>query len=164
MQILTCKKIKQLAYHDALTSLANRHFFNQLAPLVLARAKRKNFQFAVIMIDVDDFKAINDQFGHQAGDACLQKLAQGFKSTLRESDVLARIGGDEFVLIADELRDEFDIELIINRLVNSIDQSLTVSIGVAIYPQDGKTMDELMSYADKMLYQKKRQLVPQLSG
>ena len=127
-------------------------------------ANRKQSQIAVCAVDVDDFKTINDSFGHQAGDDVLKKMTQRLVSELREYDSMARVGGDEFVILLQEVVDRNQVSAILDRILNATTLPLevgghainpTLSIGVALYPEHGKDTVELTHSADKALYHSK---------
>ncbi|MEW6765499.1 MAG: EAL domain-containing protein [Pseudomonadota bacterium] len=156
----------ELASRDHLTGLANRRMFIQLASSHLARARRSRQHYALMFLDLDRFKAINDTLGHKVGDLLLQVVAQRLRETLRESDVLARFGGDEFVILVTGLEQENDILTIVEKLVSSIGKPCTnldghdvqvgTSIGIALFPRDGQDLDTLIRHADMAMYQCKK--------
>jgi diguanylate cyclase (GGDEF)-like protein/PAS domain S-box-containing protein len=149
-------------YHDQLTNLPNRALFSDRLQIALGQARRKNQQLAVMFLDIDRFKMINDLLGHLAGDELLQKVAQRLKDSLREGDTLARISGDEFTLLAPDI-DGIDAAGIICRKIQSVfDQPfqihgqtvrVTFSIGYAVYPHHGQTREMLLRNADLAMYQ-----------
>lgn len=160
------QKILEMAQHDPLTGLANRALFSDRIQQVLIAAQRDHSKFAILFIDLDHFKPVNDQFGHAVGDLLLKKVAQRIMANVRESDTVARIGGDEFVVllrgaetnegalgVADKIRrsiaSPFDVE----------DKRLVISccIGIALYPDHGQTEIELSKYADGAMYSAKRE-------
>jgi diguanylate cyclase (GGDEF)-like protein len=150
------------ASHDMLTAMPNRAAFDeQLAARIEAAAKRGS-RFALLFIDVDNFKAANDGFGHAAGDAVLVALAARIKAALRRGDFAARIGGDEFAVIADPVEARADAEELALRICNAVAEPVTlpasedyrpaVSVGVAIYPADGDDGTALLTVADSGMY------------
>lgn len=154
------------ASHDTLTSLANRGYFFQRLEEEIARAKRYQTGFAVMFIDLDGFKAINDQLGHQAGDEVLQQMARRLRGVCRETDLAARFGGDEFALIIAGATDCETVREPARRVAEAVNQPvfwqeqtlrLTASVGVSLYPEHGSTPDELTHNADLAMYQVKRQ-------
>ncbi len=156
---------REAAATDALTGLYNRRSFQERAGQVLAQARRIKGSVVLIYIDLDDFKPINDRLGHAAGDAMLAEFASRLKDTLRECDVPARIGGDEFVVCC-RIGEPEDTGLLLERLLPRLtapmeieDESIApvLSLGVALWPQDAETLEELMDVADQAMYQAKAQ-------
>ena len=159
-----------LAYHDSLTQLPNRRYLQREFPQFVERANNAFESFAVLYLDGDNFKAINDQFGHDVGDEFLNHFGKVLLKSLRKNDLVIRIGGDEFVIIVGNLnRDIEKLKLAINTVIKKIRDNLakgwfiqdvhfapTTTIGVSIYPFDGITMDELIDCADRALYQAKQ--------
>lgn len=157
-------EIKFMAYHDYLTGISNRVQFDQLAKKSLSRANRNNKNMAILIIDLDRFKNVNDSLGHQIGDLLLQGVAKRFLAVLREEDTLARLGGDEFAIIADSIEKPDDAEIIARKLLSALEEpfflknhSITVSasIGIAEYPDAGDTVSILTRNADAALYKAK---------
>lgn len=160
----TQEQIKYIAYHDTLTGLPNRNLLNELLVHSITLAERNNKCMAVLFLDIDGFKMINDSKGHGMGDQILQEVAERLLKTLRKSDVIARHGGDEFIVIIEELDNCSGVELIANKIVNCFqepfhlenqDYFLTTSVGVAVYPADGQTPDMLIKNADIAMYKAK---------
>ncbi len=157
-------KFEEMAYTDPLTGLSNRRFFLREASRMLELAKRYKEPLALMMLDIDNFKRINDEYGHDVGDLVLKKLAQVIKGSIRSSDVPARFGGEEFivllprtdekgaVMVAERIRNNFRNSRV---QVNGKDVRTTVSIGVALY-EHGEDLDSLIKKADKALYEAKR--------
>ncbi len=159
-------KIERLAHYDGLTNLANRNLFRERIEECLARQRRFGQQFAVFLLDLDKFKAVNDRLGHQAGDALLCEVAGRLKAAIREVDIAARIGGDEFALIVMPGRDALKdgASKLATRLVDVVSApyeiegqnvSIGCSIGVAMAPDHGERSDELLRNADLALYKSK---------
>jgi len=157
------EKLKHMAGHDLLTGLPNRSLFLEHLAQTIKEAKRNKTMFAVVFIDLDDFKEINDTYGHEAGDAVLKKLARMLTKVTRANDIVARLGGDEFVGIFDVSNDE-DIEIIQKKIFNNVlseihcstyQLTVYVSLGVSIYPRDGTNVDTLLRKADQAMYQQK---------
>jgi diguanylate cyclase (GGDEF)-like protein/PAS domain S-box-containing protein len=157
------QRIEQLAYSDALTGLPNRVLLHERIDFSLGLCAREQKNFAIVFIDLDRFKHINDSLGHVFGDQVLIEVAQRIKSCLRQSDTAARMGGDEFVLLLHDT-DALGAEAIVQRVLQCLcepivlnDLSLTVtsSIGIALYPVDGLTRDDLIKNADTAMYQVK---------
>lgn len=154
-------KLKYQAYHDSLTGLYKRNFFIHCCTKSLARAKRKKMVVAVMFFDVDYFKQINDNYGHDIGDLLLKKFAQRLQHSLREADTLARWGGDEFVALLPDITSQDDLIIILDRIIkairspflcNDVTVRTSTSIGVAIYPKHGTDIDSLLKKADEALY------------
>jgi diguanylate cyclase (GGDEF)-like protein len=154
-------RIEYLASHDSLTDLPNREMFNALLHHAIEAAGRYQRRLAVLFIDLDRFKIINDSLGHDAGDALLVKIAGRLRKALRSSDVVARLGGDEFVVILEETADGADVEGIARNLLAVLSRPLqlsghechtTASIGIAMYPSDGVDAQTLTKNADMAMY------------
>ena len=157
-------QIEHLAYHDALTGLPNRHLFVDRLDNALTRAQRTEETLAVLFIDIDHFKSINDSLGHTAGDVLLRTIALRLRSTLRTEDTVARLGGDEFTVLVSGVKDPNDLLRLAQKLHSTIkvpvevaSRELTVSasIGVGLYPQDGETAEQLLRNADLAMYRAK---------
>ena len=159
--------IRQLSLRDPLTGLANRRFLSENDKHLIAGAKRSGKQLAVLAVDLDDFKAVNDRFGHAAGDEVLVTSADRMKRLLRESDVIARLGGDEFVIVLGQVEDAEAAREVAGRVVESLCQPILLaqggaahigaSVGVALCCADGETLNELLAKADAALYTAKRE-------
>ncbi|CAD6879737.1 response regulator receiver modulated diguanylate cyclase/phosphodiesterase [Methylomonas albis] len=153
--------IHQLAYFDELTGLASRvHYHKRIQQTIKASARSKQ-EFAFLFLDLDEFKYVNDSFGHNIGDQFLKAIAQRIQSVVREEDFAARLGGDEFCIIASSITDEFQAMDIAERCLQEINRPLIldthhlkprVSIGIAIYPKDGENEHDLMKAADTAMY------------
>jgi diguanylate cyclase (GGDEF)-like protein len=157
-------ELDHLASHDSLTGLPNRRLFLERLDQALARAKRQETQLALLFIDLDKFKAINDTHGHRAGDAVLQTVAQRLRTLLRETDMAARIGGDEFIILIEGACDDASIDSIVRKVQASVSQPIPYldielesggSIGVGRYPQDGTTASTLIAASDQAMYRSK---------
>jgi len=158
------QQIERLAYYDALTGLPNRALFGERAQMALQMAQRLDSPAALLLLDVDRFKTINDSLGHASGDAVLCALAGRMSRQLREVDTLARLGGDEFVLIlpgcqaneamsvAEKLHKALELPL----QIASNELRVSASIGIAVFPVDGRRIDELLKNADIAMYEAKR--------
>jgi diguanylate cyclase (GGDEF)-like protein len=155
------QQIEHLATHDGLTNLPNRVMFNQLLHFAIETARRHDRRFAVLFIDLDRFKVINDSLGHEAGDALLIEIGRRLRLSLRPNDVVARLGGDEFVVILDDTGDRQDVEAVSRNLLSVLSQPLqlcghechtTASIGIAMYPSDGADVQTLTKNADMAMY------------
>ena len=159
------QELAHLARHDALTGLANRTLFMEKAALALARMRRHDEEFAVLMLDLDRFKTVNDSFGHPAGDALLKEIGRRLQDTMRAVDCVARFGGDEFaVLLAPEKDQKGRVTALADRILSACAEPfsldghkivLETSIGIALAPQDGDDADELITHADLALYKAK---------
>jgi diguanylate cyclase (GGDEF)-like protein/PAS domain S-box-containing protein len=160
------EKLAYMATHDALTGLPNRWLFNDRLTLELARAYRNRQKVAVMLLDLDHFKDVNDTLGHTVGDKLLQVVGERLMSIVRKSDTVARMGGDEFMLLSlfPGIRREEDAVKIAQRILQAFRKPfifddheirITTSIGIAIYPYDGKDADTLIKNADIAMYQAK---------
>jgi len=157
------KNLRFLATHDALTGLPNRMLFYDFLERGMARSRRNNKGLAVLFIDLDRFKNINDTMGHDMGDILLKAIAQQLRHALREEDTVARFGGDEFVIMLDNLKVEA-IEYVVAKVTRAIKSPvilqgrqvvITPSIGISFFPQHGETADQLIKYADVAMYHAK---------
>ncbi len=156
--------LKAQAEHDALTGLYNRRVFDQTLNTCLAQACRYRRQFALLMLDLDQFKQVNDTLGHCAGDALLQQVAGRLCNLIRDSDTACRIGGDEFAILLPEIINPRQPAVLAERLAEALREPVqtgngnvmvTASIGVAIYPDNGTTTETLMHNADLAMYRSK---------
>lgn len=160
--------IRHQALHDGLTGLPNRLLLIERLDQALARVRRQGKELAVLFVDLDDFKAVNDRYGHLAGDRVLQTAAHRLREQVRDTDTVARIGGDEFVVLLDSVSDPDGVHIVASKLVNAMSQPVQIeiaegrvecrvgaSIGVALAPRDGTTVDTLLHQADRQLYQAK---------
>jgi diguanylate cyclase (GGDEF)-like protein len=161
------KKLENQSIRDSLTGLFNRHFLEIALERELARAVRRKGSLAVLMIDVDHFKRLNDQFGHSAGDAVLKEVAHTFSACVRTEDLVCRYGGEEFTIILPDITPEATLNRaeVIRKAVanlrteldNDLYSSVTISVGAAIFPQDGQSSELLLRHADAALYRAKRE-------
>ena len=158
-------RLQHSATHDALTGLANRQLLLATLPSALAAAKRSGKGLAVMFIDLDGFKAVNDTHGHDAGDWVLREVAKRLSGLVRESDLVVRMGGDEFVLLLPEAGDAAAVSAVATKVLATIDRpmvyeghtlDISASIGLAIAPQDGRDADALLQVADQAMYRAKR--------
>ena len=154
-----------LANHDALTGLANRNLLNDRLNHAIAQTNRQHRQLAVLFLDLEAFKAVNDTYGHDAGDTILKCVAERLRACVRAGDTIARLGGDEFVLVLENIFHQQDVGRVVEKIKNGFEQSfslnshsvkLGVSIGMAIYPRDGNNFEALLNYADLSMYDDKR--------
>ena len=158
-------ELERLARHDALTGLPNRSLFTEKADAALARMRRHGEAFAVLMLDLDRFKSVNDSFGHPAGDALLREIARRLLNTVREVDCVARFGGDEFAVLQAPCTDQkAGVIALSDRILAAVTEPydfngrkliLETSIGIALAPQDGDDVDALIKHADLALYRAK---------
>jgi len=153
--------IQRMAYHDALTGLPNRLLFRDRLVMAIAQAKRNGEHMAVMMLDLDKFKEINDTRGHDVGDSVLCSFTERINKRLRAGDTFARTGGDEFMIIMPRIRRREDLSMLGKTLVGALEAPVTlglatlkfsVSIGIAIYPRDGLDFDALVKNADTAMY------------
>ncbi|GAB4255975.1 MAG: hypothetical protein Kow0065_04470 [Methylomicrobium sp.] len=160
----SAKHIYHLAYYDALTDLPNRQLFKERCEHALERASRDGQTLAVLFLDLDRFKHVNDSLGHPVGDELLCKVAQALKNALRHGDTVARLGGDEFIVLLENTKSRLDIEQVADKILKAICQPFVVqghkldigtSIGISRYPEDGQDATSLIKHADLALYQAK---------
>ena len=159
------EEIKQLAYRDHLTGLPNLRHFNEQLNHSINMANRTEKIFSIMFLDLDSFKMINDTMGHNIGDELLKQVARRLVNTLRKSDIVARIGGDEFIVMIENIKDENEIKIVADKilgcfthpfLLNNQEFFVTTSIGIAVYPTDGNDADKLMKNADIAMYRAKQ--------
>ncbi|MCB1960735.1 MAG: EAL domain-containing protein [Rhodocyclaceae bacterium] len=153
------------AYHDQLTHLPNRILFKDRLELAIAQAQRRGGLLAVMFIDIDRFKLVNDTYGHAEGDHLLRGIAGRIKQTLRKGDTLARLGGDEFTVLLPDIAQPEDAEIIAQKIQRALDEPFdlrhgnflaTVSMGISVFPRDGEVAELLTQHADIAMYQIKR--------
>ena len=154
-----------MAHSDELTGLPNRALFMDRLGQIMIHAHRNHSRFALLFLDLDGFKTVNDSFGHQAGDELLQAVARRLLAGVRESDTVARMGGDEFIIILNDLNHWEEPGIVARKLletfatpfsIGKIVCSIGVSIGVSIYPDDAEDAQNLISCADLAMYEAKR--------
>jgi diguanylate cyclase (GGDEF)-like protein/PAS domain S-box-containing protein len=160
------EEIHYLAYHDPLTHLPNRMLFRDRVQQAIAQAKRTQSKLALMFIDLDGFKAVNDMHGHNNGDSLLQQVAERMRLCVRAGDTVARLGGDEFTVLLREIKGEGSIERVAQKLLDIAVQpydlgsdqpaSVSFSIGISVYPEDGDNFDALLSRADHAMYEAKQ--------
>ncbi|HXG59291.1 MAG TPA: EAL domain-containing protein [Thermoanaerobaculia bacterium] len=160
------EQIKHLAYHDALTGLPNRLLFKDRLTVALSHAQRSSTRLAVLFLDLDRFKVINDSLGHNVGDQLLQAVATRIAGCVRDSDTLARLGGDEFTLLLPSMAKSEDVAPVAQKILEAVrypfvidgrDFFITTSIGISVYPEDGTDAETLIKNADTAMYQAKEQ-------
>ena len=158
------EELEFLAHHDPLTKLPNRLLLTSRLVQAIKRAKREESKIAVLFLDLDRFKEINDTFGHSYGDEILKTVTTRFKIAMREQDTIARIGGDEFIILIEEVKNLSAIDQVLVKLLDVFKDEILVfnhsfklsaSIGVSIYPNDGKKIEDLIKNADAAMYQAK---------
>lgn len=155
------KKLKHTMHHDYLTGLANRNLFNEQLKIVIAKAKRKKQLVALMYLDIDHFKNINEMYGHSIGDKLLFSFAMRLKQCVRSSDIIARLGGDEFVLLIDDIKEPQDVIVIADKVLQSMRKpftfnkkslNITTSIGISFLNDPDISTDEFINQADQALY------------
>lgn len=164
-RIKETKRLEQLAHYDYLTKIPNRYLLIDRIEHLIAQSERSKNHFALLFIDLDDFKVINDTKGHTFGDQVLVETASRLEKTIRKSDTVGRIGGDEFVLLLENISNKNDLSSMVETIANKLNEAfvfddkqlqVSCSIGVAIYPEDGTTMDSLLTTADIDMYKTKK--------
>lgn len=166
-QKLAEEKIKHLAFYDSLTQLPNRCLLQERLKYSIEMARRENKPLALLMLDLDRFKAVNDSLGHMAGDELLQQVAARMTARLRNVDMVSRLGGDEFIVLLDDIAHPDDAARVSEEIISDLskpfnltqsdDVRIGVSIGISLYPQHGCTPETLLDHADAALYQAKDQ-------
>lgn len=155
------KEIEKLAYYDQLTGLANRTLFYNMAEKFLEEAKRNNTKLGLMFIDIDQFKRINDKYGHKVGDQVVVEVANLLEKSTRKHDIVSRYGGDEFLILLPNIKHYNNYKIIASRIAianrrvivsDDIQIDISLSIGVSFYPRDGETIDDLIFKADKAMY------------
>lgn len=158
-------RLEYMAQHDQLTDLPNRTLFLDRLQTALARARRGMSRLAVLYLDLDKFKQVNDTHGHTAGDHLLQEVARRLTGCVRAADTVGRIGGDEYVVLLDDIQHFEDAAIVMRKILANLSApyelaeatlEIIPSIGVAVYPENGEGADELIRYADNAMYQVKR--------
>src|SRR5438552_3880319 len=158
------QQMEYQAYHDSLTGLANRRLFQEHLTLAIALAQRKRRPVAVLFLDLDHFKVVNDSLGHTLGDSLLKEISTRLKTSVREGDVVARVGGDEFTIVLQELEKKEDVAAMAQRVLRVVAEPIdvegqrlyiTTSIGITVYPEDGEDAETLLKNADNAMYRAK---------
>ena len=157
-------ELQKIAHYDSLTGLSNRNFFYEQLDKLIERVRRENKLMAVMFLDLDNFKPVNDEHGHSVGDLLLQSVAKRITSCLRKNDIAARLGGDEFIIAYDTSGNEESLAIAAQRIIEVISDvyilsgqelKISASIGVSVYPKDGVDMDVLIKNADTAMYSTK---------
>ncbi|QJR11168.1 hypothetical protein DSM104443_02240 [Usitatibacter rugosus] len=165
-QVAHAARVEYLAYHDGLTALPNRTLFSKLLGQSISQARRYRRQLAVIFLDLDGFKAVNDTLGHEGGDALLKQVAVRLRECLRDSDTVARLGGDEFVALLPELTQDKYAAIVAQKILAAIarpfmldgqEVRVSASIGISVYPEDGTDEQALGKNADTAMYKAKQE-------
>ncbi|HYN02664.1 MAG TPA: GGDEF domain-containing protein [Vicinamibacteria bacterium] len=162
----TKEELRDLAYHDELTGLPNRSLLYDRLGLAIMQSHRQSSHLALLFLDLDDFKAVNDSFGHGSGDRLLVELATRVRSSVRAGDTVARFGGDEFVVLLDSVTGPENASRVAAKVLDAVrapfqldghEVSIAASVGVSVYPRDGTSPDELVSSADAAMYRDKHE-------
>jgi diguanylate cyclase (GGDEF)-like protein len=157
-------RLRHLALHDELTDLPKRTLFNDRFEIALTRAHRNREQLALLYLDIDNFKYVNDTFGHDIGDRLLREVARRLAACVRESDTIGRIGGDEFTVLLTDIHDAPGVQTVVDKLHASLSAPLelngqtlqiSASVGIAIYPEHGDNLEVLLRHADAGMYTEK---------
>lgn len=154
-------KAKYFSEKDTLTEVYNRRIIEPFFSKITSIADRNKQKVAVLVIDVDNFKTVNDNFGHHAGDELLKLLAELLVNSVRKSDIVARWGGDEFIMLCPNIKTSANVDEIIDRIHTNLENTqwagidINISIGTAIYPNEGSSIDVLLKSADKKMYNMK---------
>jgi diguanylate cyclase (GGDEF)-like protein/PAS domain S-box-containing protein len=163
-QHATEERLRHMATHDALTGLPNRSLLSDRIRMAIAQARRNGAGFTVLALDLDGFKKVNDALGHPVGDALLRVAGDRLRVALRDADTLARVGGDEFVVVLPNVMHESEVQLIARRMISSLQLPFEInshtlyvgsSIGAAIYPDHGDSEVKLLAHADTAMYRAK---------
>ncbi len=164
-QLMTAvSKMKQMAYHDVLSGLPNRRYFLEQLTISLATAKRNSTKIAIVFIDLDRFKNINDTLGHEVGDLLIKYVSKQMQQNLRPTDIISRQGGDEFTVLINDITDESEIIRSITKIQSIVEKPIklndhelhvSMSLGIAVYPRDGSSIEELLKHADMAMYSAK---------
>jgi diguanylate cyclase (GGDEF)-like protein/PAS domain S-box-containing protein len=158
------QRLDRMAHHDQLTGLPNRHYLSTFLPEAIADARAANAMLGVVFLDLDRFKHINDTRGHETGDKLLQEVARRLRTCVRDTDVVIRMGGDEFVVVFRNVKSYEEVTLGANRIIESLNKPIVIdqhplqttgSVGVSLFPRDGADMGELLKHSDTAMYQAK---------
>jgi diguanylate cyclase (GGDEF)-like protein/PAS domain S-box-containing protein len=157
-------RLDRMAHHDQLTGLPNRHYLTSFLPQAIAEARAANSMLGVVFLDLDRFKHVNDTRGHETGDKLLQEVAKRLRQVVRDSDVVIRMGGDEFVVVFQSVKSYDEVTLGSTRIIEILNQPIVIdgqplqttgSVGVSMFPRDGADMVELLKHSDTAMYQAK---------
>jgi len=160
-RIMQERRLAYQAEHDELTDLPNRNLLNDRLNAGIARADRDHRKLGVVYLDMDDFKPINDQYGHETGDCLLQAVAKRLADTMRQSDTISRVGGDEFIICLEQIKSEQDALAAARKISSALKQpfqilgqqiNVSASIGIAVYPEHGHDAVTLLRHADQAMY------------
>lgn len=160
------ERLDRLAHYDALTGLPNRNLFRDRLQHALDRAQRAGRPVAILVLDLDNFKTVNDSLGHDVGDRLLQAVAEGIRACVRTEDTAARLGGDEFVIVLENIERAEEASVVAHKLVETLARPIqlgehevfvTASVGIAVYPDDARDLDNLLKNADTAMYRAKEQ-------
>lgn len=157
------EKYEYLSLHDSLTNLPNRRYVTDQLKQLVIQASRHNRKIGILFIDIDNFKDINDNYGHYFGDKLLKEVSQRILYSLRPGDIVGRMAGDEFIVILDDIAKPEDIQLVCNKILSNLENieiddikiNTTLSIGISIYPDDTESVDDLIKFADMAMYKSK---------
>jgi len=158
------QRLDRMAHHDQLTGLPNRHFLTAFLPEAIAEARAEKTMLGVVFLDLDRFKHINDTRGHETGDKLLQEVAHRLRACVRDTDVVIRMGGDEFVVVLRKVKSYDEVTLGSNRIIEALNKPIVIdqhplqttgSVGVSLFPRDGDNMGELLKHSDTAMYQAK---------
>jgi diguanylate cyclase (GGDEF)-like protein/PAS domain S-box-containing protein len=158
------QRLDRMAHHDQLTGLPNRHYLTAFLPQAIDEARAENTMLGVVFLDLDRFKHINDTRGHETGDKLLQEVAARLRTCVRDSDVVIRMGGDEFVVVFRNVKNYDEVTLGAGRIIETLNRPIVIdrhplqttgSVGVSLYPRDGANMIELLKHSDTAMYQAK---------
>jgi diguanylate cyclase (GGDEF)-like protein len=161
----TREELRTLAYHDTLTGIPNRNLLHDRLAVAIAHARRQATRLAVLFLDLDDFKTVNDSFGHGFGDRLLVELADRVRSSVRAGDTVARFGGDEFVVLLDGVSGAADAGHVATKVLEALRApyrldgrlvTVAASVGMSVFPDDGASGDELLRHADAAMYRDKQ--------
>jgi diguanylate cyclase (GGDEF)-like protein len=159
------EEYRSLAYHDELTGLPNRTLFHDRLGLAITHSSRSQGHLALLYLDIDDFKRVNDSFGHGSGDRVLVELGCRIRAAVRAEDTVARVGGDEFVVLLAEVTGAGDAARVAVKVLDAVrhpfrvdghDVTIAASVGVSVYPDDGTSSDDLVRHADGAMYRDKQ--------
>ncbi|MGM0645122.1 MAG: diguanylate cyclase domain-containing protein, partial [Thermodesulfobacteriota bacterium] len=157
-------RLEAMAHYDTLTGLPNRTLFFERLHQLHSQAMRYQRRYGIVFLDLDDFKPVNDTYGHKVGDALLQHVAQRLQANLRQADTVARLGGDEFAVLLSDIYDRQAAQQVADKLAAALGEPfdleqaqvhIGVSAGAAIYPEDSDTAEAVLNRADQFMYQKK---------